>query len=75
METDTDGMGDSECRAQLDLAAAQCLPGMNVFATYDEGSSTVILVDDPAASVGVGPGFTLAIRRGPEIIAMAVRVR
>ena len=56
---DTEGTGDSECQAQLELAAAECLPGMQLFATYDEGSSNVLLVDDPEVSVGVGPGAWL----------------
>lgn len=51
--------GVSECQEQLEAVAAECLPGMQVFATYDEGSSNVLLVDDPAVSVGVGPNAWL----------------
>jgi hypothetical protein len=56
---ETDGMAVSECQAQLEAVAPECLPGMQVFATYDEGSSNVLLVDDPAVSVGVGPNAWL----------------
>jgi hypothetical protein len=54
---DTDGeAGESECLAIAEQVQNQCLPPQQFIAMWDEGNSSMILIDDPAASVGIGPG-------------------
>jgi hypothetical protein len=56
----TDGsVGEAVCLAQLEVAQAQCLPGMTFIAMWDEGNSSMTLIDDPAANIGVGPNAWL----------------
>jgi hypothetical protein len=67
------GMADSgsttgdtaECFAQLEEARAECLPGMNFQAILEQGEGSILLIDDPGASVSVGPNAWLA-RAGGE---------
>lgn len=47
------------CQEELDAIPGQCLPGMNIYATVHDGDSNIVLIDDPAATVGVGPGAWL----------------
>lgn len=56
-DSDTDGeAGQAECLAAAEQIQSQCLPPQQFIAMWDEGNSSMILVDDPAASVGIGPG-------------------
>ena len=67
------GMGESsptaddsaECATQLEEARAKCLPGMNVQATVEEGDSSIVLIDEPGATVRVGPNAWL-VKAGGE---------
>jgi hypothetical protein len=53
----TDGeAGQAECLEIAEQIQSQCLPPQQFIAMWDEGNSSMILVDDPAASVGIGPG-------------------
>jgi hypothetical protein len=56
--------GGSDCLEQLEAAEAQCLPGMQFFATYDEGS-TMIMAGAPGASIELGHGAWLIRVDGP----------
>ena len=44
--------GDNVCLVQLETAKAKCLDGMSFHSTYQSGGGSIILVDDPGASVG-----------------------
>lgn len=49
------GPDSDVCLAQLETAEAQCLDGMIFYSTFGEGGGSIILIDDPGATVGVGP--------------------
>lgn len=52
---DTGDDPNESCIAQLEAAQVQCLPGMHTEFMVEGGGGSVILIDDPGASVGVGP--------------------
>jgi hypothetical protein len=58
IDTAGGGTGDKE-RSCLESVDAVCQPGMDVWLNYSEGASKAILIDDPHATVGVGPGAWL----------------
>lgn len=51
--------GNGDCSTVKETAAAHCLPGMNFEAMVEGGGGSIILVDDPSASVGIGPNAWL----------------
>ena len=56
-EQDADGQaGEAECLEIAEQIQSQCLPPQQFIAMWDEGNSSMILVGDPAANVGIGPG-------------------
>jgi hypothetical protein len=55
----TDGDTNTEDRSCVELVEAACDPGMSVWMNYSEGASNAVLIDDPYATVGVGPGAWL----------------
>lgn len=46
---------ENVCLALLETAEAQCLPGMHFESMVEGGGGSIILIDDPGATVGVGP--------------------
>lgn len=54
-DTGDSGPDVDACHAQLEAAEAECLNGMTFHSTVQAGGGSIILVDDPGASVGVGP--------------------
>jgi hypothetical protein len=54
--TGTDGgAGEAACLEAAVEVQSQCVSPLQFVAVWDEGNSTMILADDPAAAVGVGP--------------------
>lgn len=83
-DSDTDGArqgrsgqgraGQAECLAAAEQIQSQCLPPQQFIAMWNEGNSAMILVDDPAASVGIGPGgWLVQVGRSDAVGASPVR--
>lgn len=53
------GGTDDGAAGCFEAAAGQCLPGQQFIGSFQEGDADVVLVDDPEASVGVGPNAWL----------------
>lgn len=64
-DTGDTGPDEDVCLAQLETAADECLPGMIFHSMLEGGGGSMILIDDPGASVGVGPDAWL-IQVGTE---------
>jgi hypothetical protein len=58
-DTGDTGSAEDVCLEQLEAAEAQCKPGMNFEAMIEEGGGSIVLIDDPSATVGVGPNAWL----------------
>lgn len=58
-EPPSGGVGDTGnvdvCIAQLQTAEGVCEPGMTFASMFDGGGGSIILIDDPGATIGVGP--------------------
>lgn len=49
------GQTEHACQEQLETLEAACLPGMRLELMFEGGGGSIILIDDPGATVGVGP--------------------
>lgn len=70
IESGTDGSaGAAECLAMVEQVQSQCMPPQQLISIWDEGNSSMILVDDPAASIGIGPsGWLVQVNSAADYI-------
>jgi hypothetical protein len=69
-DTGDSGPDVDVCFAQLEVAQAECRDGMSFHSTFQAGGGSIILIDDPGASVGVGPdAWLIEVRTQADYIA------